>query len=130
LQGRKQPVKSFLLDQRQIAGLGNIYADESLFRAGIHPLRVSGGLSHRETEKLWRQIRQVLREAIAAGGSTTHDYQTLDGKLGEFQRHHRVYRRAGEPCLDCGATIERCVMGGRGTHFCPHCQPQSLSAEK
>lgn len=130
LQGRKQPVKSFLLDQRRIAGLGNIYADESLYRAGIHPLRTSGGLSIRETEKLWKQIRRVLRDAIAAGGSTTHDYQTLDGRLGEFQRYHRVYRRTGEPCLECGATIERCVVGGRGTHFCPHCQPQSSPTRK
>ena len=123
LRERKQPIKSFLLDQRWVAGLGNIYADESLFRAGIHPLRPAGELTREEGKKLLHHIRQVLRESIAAGGSSTHDYQHLDGTLGEFQHKHRVYRRIGEPCRICKSTIERIVINGRSSHFCPCCQP-------
>lgn len=122
LQGRKQAVKSFLLDQRRIAGLGNIYADEALFRAGIHPARPSGQITLAEAGRLFKHIRNVLRESIAAGGSSTNDYQRLDGTLGLFQHKHRVYRREGLPCFKCRNRIERWVIGGRGSYFCPHCQ--------
>ncbi|MBN2326871.1 MAG: bifunctional DNA-formamidopyrimidine glycosylase/DNA-(apurinic or apyrimidinic site) lyase [Candidatus Omnitrophica bacterium] len=123
LSGRSQPIKTFLLDQRRIAGLGNIYADESLFRARVHPARPARSLRPVEAQKLRREMRRVLREAIAAGGSTTNDYQKLDGTLGEFQHKHRVYRKAGRPCRNCGAVIQRMILGGRSTHFCPECQP-------
>lgn len=122
LRQRKQPIKSFLLDQRPVAGLGNIYADESLFRAGIHPLRPAGSLSREETKYLLQSIQHVLRESISAGGSTINDYQSLDGSLGEFQRQHRVYGKAGDPCPNCGALIEKIIVGGRSAHFCRKCQ--------
>jgi len=130
LEQRKQPIKSFLLDQRRIAGLGNIYADESLFRSGIHPLRAAGSLNREETELLLRCIQQVLDESIAAGGSSTNDYQKLDGSLGEFQHRHRVYRKTGEPCQVCGNRIKKIVVGGRSTHFCPQCQPLNAKRMK
>lgn len=123
LQNRKQPIKSFLLDQRRIAGLGNIYADEALFRAGIYPLRPAGEIEREKIKSLLRHIRNVLNESIAAGGSTTNDYQQLDGSLGEFQHQHRVYRKTGAPCLVCGAPIAKQIVGGRSTHYCPICQP-------
>ncbi|MGC9328336.1 MAG: bifunctional DNA-formamidopyrimidine glycosylase/DNA-(apurinic or apyrimidinic site) lyase [Candidatus Hinthialibacter sp.] len=123
LSGRERPIKVFLLDQRRIAGLGNIYADESLFRARVHPARPAGSLQPGEALKLRRSIRRVLREAIAAGGSTTSDYQKLDGTLGEFQHKHRVYRKEGQCCRNCGAIIQKKILGGRSAHFCPECQP-------
>ncbi|HOL95215.1 MAG TPA: bifunctional DNA-formamidopyrimidine glycosylase/DNA-(apurinic or apyrimidinic site) lyase [bacterium] len=120
--GRKQAVKSFLLDQRRIAGLGNIYTDEALFRAGIHPVRPTGQISSAEAGRLLQCIRTVLRESIVAGGSSTNDYQRLDGTLGLFQHKHRVYRRVGLPCPICHRKIEKLVLNGRSTHYCPGCQ--------
>jgi formamidopyrimidine-DNA glycosylase len=120
--GRKTPIKSALLDQKLLRGLGNIYADESLFRAGIRPRRRTHSLTREELLRLHKAIRRVLREAIAAGGSSISDYFDVEGEPGLFQTRHRVYGRGGEPCLVCGATIKRVVVAGRGTHYCPQCQ--------
>ena len=119
---KKAPIKALLLNQKLIAGLGNIYADESLFRAGIHPARRDGTLNGIEIEKLHKSIRGVLRESIAAGGSSARNYRRTTGELGKFQDRHRVYQRHGEPCLSCGTGLERIVVAGRGTHFCKRCQ--------
>lgn len=118
----KRLIKSFLLDQRHVAGLGNIYTDEALFRAGIHPKRLCPDIDKTESTLLLKLIRTVLNESIAAGGSSTNDFQTLDGTLGEFQHKHRVYRREGQPCKKCGEIIMKIELNGRGTHFCPNCQ--------
>ncbi|HZT73714.1 MAG TPA: bifunctional DNA-formamidopyrimidine glycosylase/DNA-(apurinic or apyrimidinic site) lyase [Terriglobales bacterium] len=118
--GRAAAIKSLLLNQALLRGLGNIYADESLFRAGIAPR--ARHLSRARLERLRRAIRGVLQEAIAAGGSSIADYVASDGARGWFQTRHRVYGRAGRPCPRCGAPIRRIVLAGRGTHFCPRCQ--------
>lgn len=122
LEGRSAPLKSLLLNQRIVAGLGNIYVDEGLFRARLHPLSPAGMLSYDESKRLLRHLKQVLRESIAAGGSTTNDFQRLDGRLGEFQHAHRVYQKHGQPCPRCRTSIAKIVLGGRGTHYCPECQ--------
>lgn len=122
LANRKARIKALLLDQRILAGLGNIYADEALFRAGIHPCAAPGRLAPERIRRLHRAIRQVLGEAIAAGGSSISDYVDADGRPGQFQFAHRVYRRTGEPCRRCGAPIERILVSQRGTHYCPRCQ--------
>lgn len=121
--GRAQPIKNCLLNQNRIAGMGNIYVDESLFRAGIHPLQPAGSLRKQEYERLLSCMKTVLQEAIAAGGTSTSDFQKLDGTLGEFQHKHRVYRRTGLPCIECGRAVSKIVLGGRSTHFCKQCQP-------
>ncbi|MGH7214049.1 MAG: bifunctional DNA-formamidopyrimidine glycosylase/DNA-(apurinic or apyrimidinic site) lyase [Tepidisphaeraceae bacterium] len=115
-------IKNVLLDQTVVAGLGNIYVDESLFAAGIHPLRRADGLDPEEVRRLNRSIKTVLRRAIRHRGSTLRDYRDADGNAGGFQLLHRVYGRAGEPCRACESPIERIVLGGRSTHFCPRCQ--------
>lgn len=120
--GRRTPIKSALLNQKLLHGVGNIYADESLFRAGIRPRRLAGRLTGRELDRLRESVQSVLREAIALGGSSVSDYVDANGKRGFFQLEHRVYLRTGEPCLVCGTPIRRIVLGGRGTHYCPHCQ--------
>ena len=122
VRGRKQPIKSFLLDQRRIAGLGNIYADESLFLAGIHPRREAGSLTQAECKKLAEAIQRVLRDGLADGGTTFRNYRNGEGGYGHHQEHLCVYHRAGKPCPTCGRPIEKITIGGRGTHFCPHCQ--------
>jgi formamidopyrimidine-DNA glycosylase len=119
---RKTPIKSALLNQKLLSGVGNIYADESLFRAGIRPRRRAASLTHDELRKLHAAVQQVLREAIAAGGSSVSDYVDVDGEGGLFQLQHRVYGREGEPCLVCGAPIKRITLAGRSSHYCPHCQ--------
>ena len=116
-------VKSALLDQTVIAGLGNIYVDESLFRAGIHPLRPANLLSGDEVRELNRAIKTTLRRALRHRGSTLRDYLDANGEPGAFQKLHAVYDRAGQKCRGCRALIERVVLGGRSTHFCPKCQP-------
>jgi formamidopyrimidine-DNA glycosylase len=121
LQGKCR-VKSALLDQSRIAGIGNIYADESLHRAGIDPLRRLDGLSPEEIERIHVAVREVLLEAIARGGSSVSDYVDLRGEKGSFQDIHRVYRREGESCPACGATIRREVISGRSSYYCPRCQ--------
>lgn len=121
---RNQRIKDLLLGQEVVAGLGNIYTDEALWRAKIHPASPARQLQDPELRQLYRAIRQVLREALSVGGSTLSDraYQQPDGHPGYFQLHHRVYGRAGQPCVRCAHPIEKITLGGRGTHFCPHCQ--------
>ncbi len=124
LSGRAMPVKAALLDQRIVAGLGNIYVAEALFRAGVDPRRTAGGLSLEEITRLVPVIRDVLGEAIAAGGSSLRDYRQADGELGYFQHSFRVYDRAGQACSTpgCQGEIIRIVQSGRSTFFCPICQ--------
>jgi formamidopyrimidine-DNA glycosylase len=122
LQGRRAPVKAFLLDQRRIAGVGNIYADEALWRARIHPRRPAGALDRAEIGRLHRALRAALRKGIALQGSSLRDYLTPDGDGGGMQHEFHVYGRLGEPCDRCGRPIERIVVAGRGTWLCPHCQ--------
>jgi formamidopyrimidine-DNA glycosylase len=124
LQTRRVRLKILLMDQRFLAGLGNIYADEALWEAGLHPLRCSDTLNEEEAERLHRAIRRVLEAAIARQGTTLPDQRYLlpDGRPGEFARHLSAYGREGQPCPRCGAPIARIRLGGRGTHFCPLCQ--------
>ena len=120
--GRKTPIKSALLNQKLLSGVGNIYADESLFRAGIRPRRRAASLTHEELRRLYLAVQEVLKEAIALGGSSISDYVDADGEEGFFQLQHRVYGREGEPCLVCKTPIKRVVLGGRSSHYCPKCQ--------
>ncbi len=120
-EGRRAPVKALLLDQRIIAGLGNIYACEALYRAGIHPARAAGWISLGRLERLAAAIPQVLGEAVAAGGSSLRDFVSPDGTLGYFSARFEVYDREGKPCA-CGGTVKRIVQGGRSTFYCPRCQ--------
>lgn len=122
LAGRVAPVKALLLDQRVVAGLGNIYVCEALWRAGISPLRAAGTLTADEIETLVAAIRAVLVDAIAAGGSSLRDYRRADGELGYFQHSFAVYGRGGEACPRCGGTIARTVQSGRSSFHCPDCQ--------
>jgi len=115
-------IKSALLDQRVIAGLGNIYVDESLFRSGVHPLTPADELSLQEVSQLTRAIKATLRAALRHRGSTLRDYFDANGDPGGFKKLHAVYDRAGEKCRRCRRPIERIVLGGRSTHFCPRCQ--------
>jgi formamidopyrimidine-DNA glycosylase len=115
-------VKAALLDQRVVAGLGNIYVDEALHRAGIRPTRVAKRLTDDEVRQISTAIRTVLKRAIAAGGSTLRDYVNAEGTPGSFQTLHRVYGRESKPCRRCKTRIRRIVLGGRSTHFCPACQ--------
>ncbi|MGA8538938.1 MAG: bifunctional DNA-formamidopyrimidine glycosylase/DNA-(apurinic or apyrimidinic site) lyase [Terriglobales bacterium] len=120
--GRKTPIKSALLNQKLLRGVGNIYADESLFRAGIRPRRRAATITREQLRKLHLAVREVLREAIALGGSSISDYVDADGEEGFFQLQHRVYGREGDPCLVCGAAIRRVVLSGRSSHYCSKCQ--------
>jgi len=120
--GRKTPIKSALLNQKLVRGVGNIYADESLFRAGIRPRRRASAVTRQEFSRLYRSVRAVLREAIKLGGSSVSDYVDANGEKGLFQVQHRVYGREGEPCLVCGSAIRRIVLAGRSSHYCPKCQ--------
>lgn len=120
--GRKTPIKSALLNQKLLSGVGNIYADESLFRAGIRPRRRAASLTREELGKLHAALKKVLHEAIKLGGSSISDYVDAEGREGFFQLQHRVYGREGEPCLVCKAPIKRVVIGGRSSHYCPQCQ--------
>jgi formamidopyrimidine-DNA glycosylase len=120
--GRKTPIKSALLNQKLLRGVGNIYADESLFRAGIRPRRRAAAITREQLGRLHRAVREVLREAIALGGSSISDYVDADGAEGFFQFQHRVYGREGEPCLVCGTAIRRVVLAGRSSHYCSKCQ--------
>jgi formamidopyrimidine-DNA glycosylase len=120
--GRKTPIKAALLNQKLLSGIGNIYADESLFRAGIRPKRRAASLTRNDLLRLYDGIQEVLAEAIAAGGSSVSDYVDADGEEGFFQLQHRVYQRTGEPCLVCKTPVKRLVIGGRSSHYCPKCQ--------
>ena len=121
LAGRSAAIKLLLLDQRIVAGLGNIYVCEALYRAGIHPGRAGGSVSLERLKRLVLAIEEVLTEAIAAGGSTLRDFASPDGELGYFSKTFAVYDREGKPC-GCGGTVRRIVQGGRSTFFCPRCQ--------
>jgi formamidopyrimidine-DNA glycosylase len=125
LAGRRTSVKAAILDQRTLAGVGNIYADEALWRARLHPLRAAGELSSAEVAALHREIRRALERGIARQGSTLRDYALPDGAPGGMQREFKVYGRTGEPCERCGTPIERTLVAGRGTWYCPVCQPRS-----
>jgi formamidopyrimidine-DNA glycosylase len=120
--GRKTPIKSALLNQKLLRGVGNIYADESLFRAGIRPRRRASTITREQLGKLLVSIKEVLQEAIALGGSSVSDYVDADGKEGFFQLEHRVYGREGDPCQVCKTPIRRVVIAGRSSHFCGECQ--------
>ncbi len=120
--GRHTPIKSALLNQKLLRGVGNIYADESLFRAGVRPRRRASSLTREDLRRLYPAVQEVLREAIALGGSSVSDYVDADGEEGFFQLQHRVYGREGEPCLVCKTPIKRVVIAGRSSHYCPKCQ--------
>lgn len=120
--GRKTPIKSALLNQKLLRGVGNIYADESLFRAGLRPRRRAATITRDQLAKLHATVKEVLKEAIALGGSSVSDYVNADGEEGFFQLQHRVYAREGEPCLVCKTPIKRVVIAGRSSHYCPKCQ--------
>jgi len=120
--GRKTPIKSALLNQKLLRGVGNIYADESLFRAGIRPRRRASVITREQLSKLHLAVKEVLKEAIALGGSSISDYVNSDGEEGFFQLQHRVYGREAEACLVCKTLIKRIVIAGRSSHYCPQCQ--------
>jgi formamidopyrimidine-DNA glycosylase len=120
--GRRAPVKAFLLDQRNVAGVGNIYADEALFRARIHPLRPAGTLTRAQCDALAQAIGEALRAGLAAGGATIDDFRHADGVRGSFQDEFLVHRRRGEPCPQCGTAVVKLVAAGRGTYACESCQ--------
>ena len=122
LKPRKGRIKSLLLDQTKIAGIGNIYADEMLFDARIHPETPASSLGKQAVERLFESMRKILTLAIAEKGSTLQDYRDAEGKAGNFQFFHKVYDRKGEPCVACGAPVRMIRIGGRSSHFCPKCQ--------
>jgi formamidopyrimidine-DNA glycosylase len=122
--GRTAPIKALLLDQRRIAGVGNIYADEALFRAGVHPLRPAGRLMAPQRARLREAMIEALQAGIDARGASIDDFRHIDGVRGSFQDRFLVHRRAGEPCPRCGATIVKMVVAGRGTYVCESCQPR------
>lgn len=122
--GRSAPIKALLLDQRRIAGVGNIYADEALFRAAVHPLRPAGRLTREQYARLRETIIEALNEGIDAQGATIDDFRHVDGVRGSFQDRFLVHRRAGEPCPRCATTIVKMVVAGRGTYVCETCQPR------
>jgi formamidopyrimidine-DNA glycosylase len=122
LRGRRARIKSLLLDQHVLRGIGNIYADESLWRARIHPMRLAANLSAKEVRALHRAVQAVLNEAIRFRGSSVSDYVDAEGERGSFQQRHRVYQRHGKKCSRCGTTIRRIIVAGRSSHFCPRCQ--------
>src|SRR5207302_9194572 len=120
--GRKTPIKSALLNQKLLRGVGNIYADESLFRARIRPTRRAASLTREQLSRLYAAVQEVLKEAIARGGSSISDYVDAEGEEGSFQMQHRVYGREGEQCLVCKTPIKRVIIAGRSSHYCRKCQ--------
>ena len=124
---RRRQIKPLLLDQTALAGMGNIYADEALFRARIHPLRRASDLSRAKLRALHGTVQDVLTEAIDCSGSTVEQFRGVDGQNGDFQRFLRVYGKQGEPCIRCGRPIVKIRVGGRGTHVCPRCQRAPVS---
>ena len=128
LDGRRAPLKAALLDQRTLAGLGNIYVDEALWYARLHPLRPAGSLEPPELRRLHRGIRRALELGLARQGSTLSDYRLPDGSSGSMQREFRAYGRTDEPCDRCGTPLEKIRVAGRGTWFCPRCQPSAGGA--
>jgi formamidopyrimidine-DNA glycosylase len=130
IQARKSRIKAVLLNQSVLRGIGNIYADESLWRAKIHPERIGARLQDDELRRLHRALQHILREAIRLRGSSISDYVDLDGGRGEFQQKHRAYQRDGKKCARCGTIIRRIIVAGRSTHFCPQCQPAPAKPRK
>jgi formamidopyrimidine-DNA glycosylase len=122
LKRHRSPVKSVLLNQSVVRGVGNIYADEALFRAGVHPKRLASSLGADRVERIYRAMREVLAEAIESRGSSVSNYVDAEGHRGGFQNAHRVYQRTGEACVNCDASIKRIIVGQRSTHYCPKCQ--------
>ena len=122
LKARRSPVKAVLLNQAVVRGVGNIYADEALFRAGVHPKSAADSLGKDRARRVYDAMREVLAEAIESRGSSVSNYVDAEGRKGSFQLAHRVYRRNGEPCVNCGTEIKRILVAQRGTHFCPKCQ--------
>jgi formamidopyrimidine-DNA glycosylase len=120
---RRARIKSLLLDQSFLRGVGNIYADESLWRAKIHPARLGASLKKRQAATLHRVLREILEKAIVMRGSSISDFLDAEGQPGEYQRHHRAYGREGQDCYRCGAVIRRAIVAGRSSYFCPKCQP-------
>jgi formamidopyrimidine-DNA glycosylase len=121
--GRRARIKALLLDQHVFRGMGNIYTDESLWRARVHPARLASGLKGQESSRLYEAVQKTLREAIRLRGSSVSDYVDASGERGEFQLHHRVYQREGKKCFRCGALIRRVLVAGRSSYYCPRCQP-------
>ena len=130
LKDRRARIKALLLDQHVLRGIGNIYADESLWRARIHPMRLGAMLSADELHRLYRAVREVLNEAIRLRGSSIADYVDSEGNLGGFQRRHRVYQRTGKKCFRCGTLIRRTIVAGRSSHLCPRCQSAPRARRK
>ena len=130
MRGRKGAIKSWLMNQNLVAGLGNIYADEALFEACIHPLSQPGRVSADKARRLYRAVRKVLNRAVRLGGTTFSDYMDVEGRPGAFLAKLRVYQHTGEPCRRCGQAIRRIVIAGRSSHFCPKCQVRPRSIAK
>jgi formamidopyrimidine-DNA glycosylase len=122
LKKTERPIKVALLDQQIVVGLGNIYVDEALFKAKIHPQRKASSIKKKEVKPLHAAIVETLQEAVDRGGSTIRSYVNSQGEMGMFQLQLNVYAQNGKPCPSCGREIEKTVVGGRGTHFCPNCQ--------
>lgn len=130
LRNKKTPIKTALMDSRLLAGVGNIYASESLFAAGIHPCRHAAALTESDCRRLAAAVKKILRRALAAGGSSMRNFAAADGKRGYFQTQWAVYARTGQPCLNtCGGTILQLRLGGRSTYYCPGCQPPPEAGE-
>ena len=129
MRSRRARIKALLLDQSVLRGVGNIYADESLWRARIHPAKVASTLNKKQAQTLRRVLQDVLSKAIASGGSSISDFLDAEGEPGEYQRHHRAYDREGKPCYRCRAKIRRTIVAGRSSYFCPRCQPSPRAPE-
>jgi formamidopyrimidine-DNA glycosylase len=121
-QKKQQPIKTFLMDSKVVAGIGNIYANEALLATGIHPARPARTLQEQDWQSLISAIRRILTQAIKCGGSTISDFINASGERGYFQMHFKVYGRQGQPCHQCGSPIEKIQLSGRATYFCPSCQ--------
>ncbi|MFZ0638912.1 MAG: bifunctional DNA-formamidopyrimidine glycosylase/DNA-(apurinic or apyrimidinic site) lyase [Candidatus Acidiferrales bacterium] len=130
LAAKRARIKAVLLDQRVFRGMGNIYTDESLWRARTHPARLASALKREEAARLYHAMQQILREAIRLGGSSISDYVNAEGQPGEFQIRHRVYQREGKKCSRCGALIRRIIVAGRSSYFCPKCQRAPRQRQK
>jgi formamidopyrimidine-DNA glycosylase len=128
--GRRARVKALLLDQSVLRGVGNIYADESLFRARLHPARIAASVTKKQLLALHRAVREILEAAIRFRGSSISDYVDSKGMRGKFQQQHRVYQRKGKPCFRCGEKIRRVIVAGRSSYFCPSCQPAPRARKK
>jgi len=124
MRGRKGAIKSWLMNQQMLAGLGNIYADEALFIARLHPLAQPGRISADKARALYKAVKRVLERAVALQGTSVSDYVDIEGQPGNYSPRLRVYQRTGEPCRRCKHPIRRLVIAGRSSHFCPHCQPR------